>query len=78
MCDHCVSRREFTAMTTAALAGGMLGLSSAVAAEGPIGDAWNPDKPPVVTGRPLRVQPILAHNVMRPLENVTSPHPKCI
>ncbi|MCY2951545.1 MAG: sugar isomerase [Planctomycetota bacterium] len=58
-------------MTTAALAGGMLGLSSALAAEGPVVDAWDPDKPPVVTGRPLRVQPILAHNVMRPLEKTS-------
>ena len=34
MCEHCMNRREFAAMTTAGLAGGMLGLSAALAAEG--------------------------------------------
>ncbi|MFH1266529.1 MAG: hypothetical protein ABIK89_12445, partial [Planctomycetota bacterium] len=64
MCNHCINRREFAATTTAGLAGSMLGLSSLAAAEGSRVDAWDPDKPPVVTGLPLRVQPILAHNVL--------------
>jgi hypothetical protein len=29
-------------------------------------DEWDPDKPRVVTGRPLRVQPILAYQVLTP------------
>jgi len=58
-------------MTTAALAGGILGLTSAVAGEAPQIEAWDPDKPPLVTGRALRVQPILAHNVMRPREKTS-------
>jgi hypothetical protein len=71
MCDHCVNRREFAAITTAGLAGGVLGLSSVLRADGPGVETWNPDLPPVVTGRPLRVQPILAHDVMRPREKTS-------
>jgi hypothetical protein len=71
MCDHCMNRREFMAVTSAVAAVGMLSLSSSVSAEEPMIDAWDPDKPPVVTGRPLRVQPILAHNVMGPKEKTS-------
>ena len=52
------------------LGAGMWGLSSILAADGPIDEAWDPDKPPRVTGRPLRVQPILAHGVAVPRENL--------
>jgi len=61
-----MNRREFTAMTAAGLAGSALALSSATAAGTVSVEPWDPDKPLVVTGRPLRVQPILAHNVMAP------------
>jgi hypothetical protein len=71
MCDHCMNRREFGALTGAGLAGTMLGLSSAVAAGEADAVAWDPEKPLVVTGRALRVQPILAHNVMAPREKTS-------
>ena len=71
MCDHCMNRRQFTAMTTAGLTGSVLGLSSATAAEMATAEPWNPDNPPVVTGRPLRVQPILAHDVCTPREKAS-------
>ena len=71
MCQHCLNRREFGVLTAAGLAGGMLGLSSALSAEGTAVQPWDPDKPPVVTGRPLRVQPILAHAVMSPRDKTS-------
>ena len=76
MCQHCMNRRDFGALTAAGLAGGVLGLSSVLSAEGSTTEAvvpepWDPDKPPVVTGRPLRVQPILAHAVMSPREKTS-------
>ena len=76
MCQHCMNRRDFGALTAAGLAGGVLGLSSVLSAEGSTAEAvvpepWDPDKPPVVTGRPLRVQPILAHAVMSPREKTS-------
>lgn len=59
MCDHCINRREFATLTSAGLAGAMLGLSAASAAERSSAESWDPDKAPVVTGRALRVQPVL-------------------
>lgn len=59
------------AVTTAVAAGSMLGLSSTVSAQESMIEEWNPDKPPIITGRPLRVQPILAHNVMAPKEKTS-------
>ena len=71
MCDHCMNRREFTAMTTAGLAGSLVGLSSAAEGGTATVEPWDPDKPPVMTGRPLRVQPILAHAVQWPREKTS-------
>jgi hypothetical protein len=66
-----MSRREFAALTTVGLAGGALGLSAALSAGDAEVEAWNPDLPPRVTGRPLRVQPVLAHAVMKPREKTS-------
>jgi len=71
MCEHCMNRRQFSALTSAGLAGAMAALSKVSAAEPPRIEPWDPDRPPVVTGRPLRVQPILAHNVMTPREKTS-------
>ena len=60
MCPHCMNRREFTGMAAAGIAGGILALSAAEAQELTV-EPWDPEKPPVVTGKPLRVQPILMH-----------------
>jgi hypothetical protein len=65
-----MNRREFNALAGAGLASGAMGLGSLLAADGSA-VAWDPDRPPVRTGRPLRVQPILAHNVMQPREKTS-------
>jgi len=64
MCDHCMNRRQFGVLTAAGLAGSVLAVSPDLARANAPATDWDPDKPPVVTGRALRVQPILAHNVM--------------
>jgi hypothetical protein len=61
-----MNRREFGALAATGVAGSMASLSSVAAADATIVDVWNPDQPPVITGRPLQVQPILAYQVMRP------------
>jgi hypothetical protein len=64
MCEHCLNRRQFGVVTTAGLTGGMLAASELQAAELAGVEPWDPRKPPRITGRPLRVQPILAHAIM--------------
>jgi len=71
MCDHCISRRQFTAMTAAGLTGSILGLSSATVADMATVEPWDPGRPLVVTGRPLRVQPVLTHAVYTPREKTS-------
>jgi hypothetical protein len=66
-----MNRREFGTLTAAGVTGAMVGLSSASPAAKAAIEPWDPDRPPVVTGRPLRVQPILAHNVMTPREKTS-------
>lgn len=56
-----MNRREFVGLSVASLAGGALAIGSAKGADPR--DAWNPDKPLVVTGKALRVQPILMYRV---------------
>ena len=55
-----MNRRQFAGLTTAGVAGGVLGLASSAVA-GAATDQWDPDRPPVVTGKPLKVQPVLMH-----------------
>ncbi len=59
--DH-MSRREFVGLTTASLAGGVLGFATAGAIPTPE-DRWDPNRPPVCTGKPLVVQPVLMYRV---------------
>ncbi len=61
MCDHCMNRRQFNVLATAGVTASLLGVTSTVRAALADVDPWNPDKPLLVPGRPLRVQPILAH-----------------
>jgi len=59
--DH-MNRREFVGLTTASIAGGVLGLG----ASAPVGAAereWDPNRPPVCTGKALVVQPVLMYRV---------------
>ena len=66
MCDCCMNRRQFGAAAAMGLVGGALGLSTVAASDTSEIRPWEPDMPLFVLGRPLRVQPILAHNVMAP------------
>jgi len=59
-------RREFTGLTAAGLAGGLLASAAATtqgAGESP--QAWDPARPRVRTGKPLRVQPVLMYTTFR-------------
>jgi hypothetical protein len=58
-----MNRRQFATVAGAGVGAGMIGLSSVLAADGSLDELWDPDQPPRQTGRPLRVQPILAHGV---------------
>ncbi|MCP4609628.1 MAG: sugar isomerase [Planctomycetes bacterium] len=62
MCRNCMNRREFVGLTTAGIAGGVLGLGAPAFANRKV-EEWNPDKPFIVTGKKLRVQPILMYKV---------------
>jgi len=57
-----MNRREFVGLTAAGVAGSVLGLGSTSMANARY-DAWDPDKPLIVTGKALRVQPILMYRV---------------
>lgn len=62
MCCQCMSRREFCAMAATGVAGGVVGLPSALMGARAVGsEDWDPGRPFLVTGRPLRVQPVLIH-----------------
>ena len=60
MCCKHLNRRDFLGVTTGIIAGMSVASPSAFAA-GAGGHDWNPDKPMVVTGKALRVQPILMY-----------------
>jgi L-fucose isomerase-like protein len=60
MCDCCMNRREFVGLTTAGIAGGVLGLGTSALA-GRKTEEWNPDKAFLVTGKKLTVQPVLMY-----------------
>jgi len=56
-----ISRRDFMTLTTVGIAGALsLGASSSAQAGR---EEWDPDKPPIRTGKPLTVQPILMYQV---------------
>jgi len=56
-----MNRREFVGLTTASIAGGVLGFGAPMRADGE-SDGWAPDRPLVVTGKKLTVQPILMYS----------------
>ncbi len=60
-----VNRREFIGLTTASVAGGVLGLNASTAGA-PGRDEWDASKPFVCTGRALVVQPVLMYRVAQP------------
>ena len=60
MCCNCMNRREFVGLTTASIAGGVLGFSVPAFANRQI-EGWNPHKPSIVTGKKLHIQPVLMY-----------------
>ncbi len=63
MCCSHLNRREFVGLTTAAIAGGLLGPSATKASAGITSEGWNSDKPYISTGKKLRIQPILMYQI---------------
>ena len=61
MFDNHINRREFVGLTTASIAGGVLGLGAAARADEE-SEGWTPDRPLVVTGKKLTVQPVLMYS----------------
>jgi L-fucose isomerase-like protein len=62
MYDNHISRREFVGLTTAGIAGGVLGLGvSSFAERTTEAEEWDPDKPFVSSGRKLVAQPVLMY-----------------
>jgi hypothetical protein len=70
MCEHCINRRQFNAMASAGVAGGMLGLSWVAADESAIVQPYEPDTAPIVTGRPAGSVPSAPS--MRPAAGLAS------
>ncbi|MHC4519842.1 MAG: sugar isomerase [Planctomycetota bacterium] len=57
-----MNRREFVGLSAASVAGGVLGLAGT--AGGVVEPSvWDPDRPLVITGKALRVQPVLMYRV---------------
>ena len=61
MFDSRMNRREFVGLTTASIAGGVLGLGATARADGE-SEGWTPDRPLVVTGKKLTLQPVLMYS----------------
>jgi L-fucose isomerase-like protein len=60
-CNY-MNRREFVGLTTASIAGGILGISDSAQADSNT-EGWNPDKPFIATGKKLNVQPVLMYRI---------------
>lgn len=70
MAAHQMNRREFVGLSAASIAGRILGLSSA-GANTTHDEPWDPAAPLIVTGKPLRVQPILMYRVAQKREETS-------
>jgi L-fucose isomerase-like protein len=62
-----LNRREFIGLTTAGIAGQILGFGTSSLAQSKSQD-WDPDNPPVCTGKALTVQPILMYSAAQKRE----------
>ena len=63
MCCNNMNRREFMEVTTASIAGASLAFASSGSAVSKV--EWDPDKPIMVTGKKLRVQPVLMYELYK-------------
>jgi len=70
MPDDRISRRRFAGLSAAGMAGGALALHGAARAAADADD-WDPQRAPVVTGKPLRVQPVLMHTTFERREHAS-------
>lgn len=61
MFDSRMNRREFVGLTGASIAGGVLGFGTPARADGE-SEGWTPDRPMIVTGKKLTVQPVLMYS----------------
>ena len=71
MCCHCMNRREFLGVTAAVTASAALGASMPAGAGAETaweGGLWDPDRPFLKIGKPLRVQPVLMYHLSKPRE----------
>lgn len=59
-----INRREFAGLSTVGLAGGFLASARSAPAWGAEAE-WDPNRAPVVTGRPLVVQPVFMHTTFQ-------------
>jgi L-fucose isomerase-like protein len=57
-----MNRREFVGLTTAGIAGGILGIGLPTSANSNTLE-WSPDKPLIATGRKLCIQPVLMYRI---------------
>jgi L-fucose isomerase-like protein len=60
-CDY-MNRREFVGLTTASIAGGVLGFGASAYA-GNDTEEWEPKNPLILTGKKLSVQPVLMYRI---------------
>lgn len=60
-----MNRREFTGLVAAGLAAGAIGFGKALGADGEA-EVWNPDRPLMVLGEKLKVQPVFMYTTYAP------------
>ena len=70
MSDDRISRRQFAGLTAAGIAGGASALHGSARAAA-AADDWDPERTPVVTGKPLKVQPVLIHTTFERREHAS-------
>ena len=67
MASNDMNRRQFVALTTAGIAAPLLGFDTSSPAQ-PKAQDWDPDQPPISTGKALTVQPVLMYRVAQKRE----------
>ncbi len=65
-----MNRRDFLATSMGTLAAASAS-TMAAAADAEPSASWDPDRPLVVTGRPLKVQPVFMHSIQEPREKTS-------
>ena len=70
MCCGCINRREFMGLASAGIAGASLNIPQSLFSNAKI-EEWDPDRPPVITGEKLRVQPALLYSISKRREQTS-------